>query len=143
MIPEAVRTAEDRPDASSGEKSPRDREPTATIPRLFSPSFVPLVLALPTPMPEEILFEFERAMSRADVAAYLRTVADKLDADGALSFTTGDQSHSVKVPDRLAFEVKVERESQSSGAAEIGVEFELEWDENGTGSSDGGALGIE
>jgi amphi-Trp domain-containing protein len=93
-------------------------------------------------MPEEILFEFERAMSRADVAAYLRTIADKLDADGALSFTTGDQSHSVEVPDRLAFEVKVERESQSSGAAEIGVEFELEWDENGDGAS-GGTLGIE
>jgi amphi-Trp domain-containing protein len=93
-------------------------------------------------MPEEILFEFERSMSRADVAAYLRTVADKLDNDGALSFTSGNQSHPVEVPDRLTFEVKVERESQSSGATEIGVEFELEWDENGAETSDG-TLGIE
>lgn len=93
-------------------------------------------------MPEETLFEFEQAMSRADVAAYLRTVADKLEDDGALSFTSGDQSRTVSAPDRLTFEVKVERESQTSGAAEIGVEFELEWGENDAGSP-GGALGIE
>ena len=93
-------------------------------------------------MPEEILFEFEQSMSRADAAAYLRAVADKLDKDGSLSFTSGDQSRTVAVPDHLTFEVKVERESQTNGGTEIGVEFELEWDENGYGAAEG-TLGIE
>lgn len=88
-------------------------------------------------MPEEILFEFETSMSRADAAAYLRSVAEKLEADGALELTAGGQSHAVEVPEHLAFEVKVERESGRSGA-EIGVEFELEWAEGAESGASGG-----
>jgi amphi-Trp domain-containing protein len=81
-------------------------------------------------------------MSRADVAAYLRDVADKLDADGDLDFTAGGQSASVRVPERLQFAVDVERDSGADGAAEMEIEFELEWyeDEDGTAS---GPLEIE
>ncbi|MFP4228371.1 MAG: amphi-Trp domain-containing protein [Salinivenus sp.] len=87
-------------------------------------------------MPEETLFKFERSMTRADAAAYLRSVAEKLEADGALQLTAGARSHTVDVPDQFEFEVKVERETGQSGA-EIGVEFELEWKEGGEASADG------
>lgn len=93
-------------------------------------------------MADDTLFQFEQTMSRTDVAAYLREVADKLDADGDLEFTAGGQSTTVRVPERVQFEVDVERDPDDHGAAEMEVEFELEWyeDEDGTAS---GSLEIE
>jgi len=93
-------------------------------------------------MADETLFRFEQTMSRKDVAAYLREVADKLDSGGSLDLAAGDQSTSLSVPGRLQFEIDVERDHHDHGATEIEVEFELEWyeDEEGTGS---GSLEIE
>jgi amphi-Trp domain-containing protein len=82
---------------------------------------------------EETLFKSESAQSRADIAAYLRTIADRLDADGEVTLSAGEQSQTLSVPARPVFEVKVERETSSSGAAELSIELELEWDE---GASD-------
>ena len=87
-------------------------------------------------MPEETLFEFEQSMTRADAAAYLRSVAEKLEADGGLQLTAGARSHTVDIPDQFQFEVKVEREAGRSGS-EMGVEFELEWTEGDETSADG------
>ena len=87
-------------------------------------------------MPEETLFEFEQSMTRADAAAYLRSVAEKLEADGALQLTAGARSHAVDIPDHFQFEVKVERET-GGGGTEMSVEFELEWPEGGETSADG------
>lgn len=93
-------------------------------------------------MPEEILFEFEQNMSRAEIAAYLRQVADNLEADGAFNLSAGDQSITVDIPDRPTFEIKMERETSSSGGTpELSIEFEMEWDENGDSGS--GSLEIE
>lgn len=80
-------------------------------------------------MPEEILFKDERRQTRAEMATYLRTVADKLDAGGPITFSAGEQSVSVEPPARPTFEVKVERET--NGSEELSVEFELEWDADG------------
>jgi amphi-Trp domain-containing protein len=84
-------------------------------------------------MPDETLFEFEQTFDRTDVAAYLREIADRLDGDGTLTFTAGGQSAEVSVPERLQFEVKVER----TPSDEMEVEFELEWGE----AEDGAATG--
>lgn len=93
-------------------------------------------------MPEEVLFKSERTENRADVAATLRTVADKLEAGEELTFTAGDQSVNVSPPDRPTFEVKIEREtSKRGGPGELSVEFELEWDEGSEGGD--GSLSIE
>ncbi|WP_224449478.1 amphi-Trp domain-containing protein [Haloprofundus salilacus] len=87
-------------------------------------------------MPEEVLFETEQRRSRGDIASYLRTVADKLDAGEPLTLSAGDQSVTLDVPAQPTFEVKAERETPSSGGSgELSVEFELEWDE---GTADGG-----
>lgn len=88
-------------------------------------------------MPEEVLFEVESTRTRGEIASFLRTVADNLEAGEPISFSSGDQSLTVEPPARPTFEIKVEREtSASSGRSELGVEFELEWDEDGGASHD-------
>lgn len=94
-------------------------------------------------MPEEILFETESKQARADVASYLRTVADRLEAGGELTLEAGGQSVTVDPPDRPTFEVKVERETPSGGGqAELSIEFELEWREGENGEGPTGDLNI-
>jgi len=47
-------------------------------------------------------------------------------------------------PARPTFEVKVEREGPTDGPGECSIEFEREWDENGSGEDGGsGQLEIE
>lgn len=78
-------------------------------------------------MADETLFQFEQTMSRADVAEYFREVADKLENEGTLEFRAGGNSTSLTVPERIQFEVDVERDARDQGSGEIEVEFELEW----------------
>ncbi|MFC7176957.1 amphi-Trp domain-containing protein [Halosegnis marinus] len=95
-------------------------------------------------MPEEVLFESESMRSRAEVAAYLRRVADKLDGGEPLTLSAGSQSVTMDPPERVEFEVKAEREGPADAAGELSVEFELEWDENaGADGGGGGDLSIE
>lgn len=89
---------------------------------------------------EEVLFESERRMSRSEIADLLRTVADNLDAGEPIDLSAGESTYTVSVPSRPEFEVKVERETGTSGS-ELSIEFEMEWDENG--GDDGGDLSIE
>ena len=92
-------------------------------------------------MPEEVLFETEQRQHRADVAEYLRTVADKLDDGGEITLAAGDQSVTMDPPAEVEFEVKAEREGPTDGAGELSIELELEWDER---AGDGDAsLSIE
>ncbi len=91
-------------------------------------------------MPEEVLFESERAQSRNEIASYLRTVADSLEAGESITLSSGDQSVTMDPPARPTFEVKAEREGPADRPGELSVEFELEWDENG---DDDGELRIE
>ena len=91
-------------------------------------------------MPEEVLFKTEARKSRGEMATYLRSVADKLDGDGIVSLSAGEQSVDLSVPDAAEFEVKVERETPSGGGTgELSLELEIEWDEDG----DDGPLTIE
>ena len=96
-------------------------------------------------MPEEVLFESESDRSRAEIAAYLRTVADKLDGGEAMTLTAGSESGTLTPPERPTFEVKAERETSTTGPDELSVEFELEWDEGveGEGGDADGTLEIE
>lgn len=92
-------------------------------------------------MPEEVLFETEATMDRAEIATYLRTVAERLDAGETLTLEAGDQQVTLDPPSRPTFEVKAERET--NGTTELSVEFELEWDEGEEGSEKDGPLSIE
>lgn len=81
-------------------------------------------------MPETILFETETKESRSAVAAYLRQVADSLDAGNELVLSAGDQSITLAPPEQVTFEVKAEREGPEDASGELSVEFEIEWDEH-------------
>ncbi|WP_318571045.1 amphi-Trp domain-containing protein [Salinigranum marinum] len=91
-------------------------------------------------MPEETLFKSENVQSRGEIAAYLRTVADNLEAGESITLTAGDQTVTMDPPSSPTFEVKAEREGPAGKPGELSIEFELEWDEDG---SDGGPLEIE
>ena len=95
-------------------------------------------------MPEEVLFESESDQSREEIAAYLRTVAEKLDSGDAISLTAGNDSVTMEPPARPTFEVKAEREGPTDGPGELSIEFELEWDEDADGGEGAdGSLQIE
>ena len=94
-------------------------------------------------MPEEVLFENEQYQDRSAVAAYLRTVADRLENDDPISLESDRNSVSLTVPQTVEFEVKVEREGPSDGPGEIGFEMELEWDENTGTRENNDGLSIE
>jgi len=94
-------------------------------------------------MPEDVLFESESSQGRSEIASYLRTIADSLDAGDEISLTRGDDSVTLRPPARPTFEVTVEREGPADGPGELSIEFELEWDENAGEDGDGGSLGIE
>jgi len=93
-------------------------------------------------MSDNTVFQFEQAMSRDDVAEYLREVADKLKNEGSFRVAAGRQSADIPVAERLQFEIEVEREPNDQGGAEMEVEFELEWTEDEDGVRTG-SLSIE
>jgi amphi-Trp domain-containing protein len=90
---------------------------------------------------EDVLFESESKQTRAEMADYLRQVADSLEAGDDLTLRAGDQSVTLSPPASAEFEVKAEREHDGSGTGELSVEFEIEWDEHG--GDGGGELSIE
>jgi len=94
-------------------------------------------------MPEEVLFESESRQSRADIATYLRRVADNLEAGDPITLSAGEQSVTMAPPEQPTFEVKAEREGPADAPGELSMEFELEWDENGGDGGKSGDLEIE
>lgn len=95
-------------------------------------------------MPDDTLYESEQDLSRADVATYLRTLADELDGSGELDFSSGEEPVTIQVPDHVEFEVELERESNDRGSSEISLELEMEWYETRDGSIAGpGSLDTE
>jgi amphi-Trp domain-containing protein len=80
-------------------------------------------------MPEETIFESESVQSRAEVAAYLRTVAENLDAGDPVTLRANGETVTLDPPPSVTFETKAEREGPTDGAGELSLELELEWDE--------------
>jgi len=103
-----------------------------------------MLATLYTGMPEEVLFKSESTQSREEIATYLRAVADKLSAGEPVTLSAGDQHQTMEIPDRPTFEVKAERETDSSGGnAEQSLELEIEWDEHSSEGGTGGSLSID
>lgn len=93
-------------------------------------------------MPEEVLFKSESDQTREEIASYLRRVADKLEQGDSITLKSGSESVTMEPPARSTFEVKAEREGPTDGPGELSIEFELEWDENGS-EGDGGSHQLE
>jgi len=96
-------------------------------------------------MPEEVLFKSESRQSRAEIATYLRSVADKLESGEAITLSAGSESVTMEPPAQPTFEVKAEREGPTGSPGELSIELELEWDEDGGDDGNGasGELSIE
>lgn len=90
-------------------------------------------------MPEEVLFKSEQRMSREQIASYLQTVVNKLNAGEPVNLQAGGDSVTLDPPAQPTFEVKAEREGPTDGPKELSIEFELEWPED---REDGGELEI-
>ncbi len=85
---------------------------------------------------EVILFETEERRSAAEIAAFLRTLADKIEA-GSVTLRAGGKEIALPLPKNLILEVKVEEE-EKKGKMKRSLEVELEWilgaeDETGEG----------
>jgi amphi-Trp domain-containing protein len=66
------------------------------------------------------IYEDERTISRSDLAAWLRQLADQLDAEGQIFYGAGGR---LVVADQVRCELEIEREDDS----EISVEIEFAW----------------
>lgn len=74
------------------------------------------------------LLRMKGVQDRGEIAAYLRRIAEKLDADGSVHLAAGDQSVDLQIPERAEFEVNVEQERSFRGTAgETSIELEIEW----------------
>ncbi len=83
---------------------------------------------------EEVLFKTEEPKNRADVAVFLRQLADKIET-GSVTLRQGDTEQQVNIPQRLILETKLERETKGD-SEKMSLEIELEWrpgQQDGTG----------
>ena len=74
---------------------------------------------------EVVLFKSEEKRSTADVAAFLRQLADKVEA-GQVILRQGADELTLTLPPTVTLEVKAEEEGTKSGVKHS-LEVELEW----------------
>ncbi len=74
---------------------------------------------------ETILIKSEEKMSRADTAAFLRQLADKLDS-GAVTLKQGMEEVVLEIPAQITLEIKAEDEAKRKGTKRS-LEVEIEW----------------
>ena len=72
--------------------------------------------------------ETEEERTRAEVASYLRDLADQLDGDGTVSIDLGDQQVTFEPVDPITFKLEGESDwSDGDTEAKQSIEFELVW----------------
>lgn len=74
---------------------------------------------------EKVIFESERWMKRGEVASYLRTLADQVEA-GKIALGPGAGEALPPVPEDLVLEIKAEEKIKKDGTKFI-FEVEIEW----------------
>ena len=74
------------------------------------------------------IYEDERTVSRADLAAWLRQLADGLESDGQIFYGAAGR---LTVADQVHCELEIERESGS----EVSVEIEFSWTDLGAAAA--------
>jgi amphi-Trp domain-containing protein len=72
--------------------------------------------------------ETEEQKTRAEVATYLRDLADQLDSDGDVALGLGGRTVQLKPVDPITFKLEGESDwSQGDTEAKQSIEFELVW----------------
>lgn len=85
---------------------------------------------------ETRLFKSEEKKSRAEVAEFLRQIAEKLER-GQMILKQGGQEIVLVVPANLVLEVQVEDEDKKSRGMQHSLEIEVKWFD---GDEEGGPL---
>ncbi|WP_227132816.1 amphi-Trp domain-containing protein [Halorubellus salinus] len=87
--------------------------------------------------------ETEEQKTRAEIATYLRELADQLDGDGDVTLDLGGKTVQFRPTDPVTFKLEGESDwSQGETDAKQSIEFELVWWREAT-SAEEGALDIE
>lgn len=72
--------------------------------------------------------ETEAERSRAEIASYLRELADQLDRDGEVTLELGDKQVRLNPRDPVTFKLEGESDwSEGDTEAKQSIEFELVW----------------
>lgn len=75
---------------------------------------------------ETRLFQSEERHSRANVSAFLRHLADKIET-GQVILSAGQDSITLNIPANLILEIQVEDEDKRSKGIQHSLEIELKW----------------
>lgn len=86
--------------------------------------------------PETVLFKSEEKTGRAQAAAFLRQLADKVES-GQVVLMQGGEQLTLDVPDGVTLEVKAEEEHKRQQVMRS-LEVELEWAEGEQAAPAGG-----
>lgn len=78
---------------------------------------------------ERVLFEMESKMNGAEIAEYLRKIADKVERGESIKLGSDNQAVELDTDRPAEFEVKVEEED-----GEESLELEIEWNNNSESS---------
>ena len=78
---------------------------------------------------ETRLFKSEERHSRANVSAFLRQLADKVET-GQVVLTAGQETITLDIPANLILEIQVEDEDKRSKGIQHSLEIELKWFDN-------------
>jgi len=79
---------------------------------------------------EVVLFKSEEKRSTAEVAAFLRQLADRVEKQEVI-LRQGAEELTLTLPGVVTLEVKAEEETSRSGKIEYSLEVELEWKPGG------------
>lgn len=75
---------------------------------------------------EVTLFSSEERKSRAEVCAFLRALADKIET-GRVTLRQGNEELVLELPGQMVMEIKAEDKEKGSKGTQHSLEIELKW----------------
>lgn len=85
---------------------------------------------------ETVLFKSEEPKTSAEVAAFLRLLADKV-SDGQVILKQGATELALDIPNNVVLEIKAEEELNKQGVKKLSLEVEIEWREGANDTAAG------
>jgi len=75
---------------------------------------------------KSVLLKNKDRMARSDAAAFLRQLADKLEA-GQIHLVQGNREVALEVPEQVILEVQVDEKPKRQKGTKRSLEIEIEW----------------
>lgn len=85
---------------------------------------------------EIVLFKSEEPKTSAEVGAFLRMLADKIEG-GQVILQQGATELVLEIPANIVLEIKAEEETNKHGVKKLSLEVEIEWREGEDGTAVG------